>query len=468
MNRTEIKYNSWAYELYRWPSLYDYLIAHGGRGSSKTFEVTQALVIHGHHRPLRIAVAREHLKSIDESAKPELEERAARLGLIRRDCYTSLKSEINHANGTHFFFIGLSKVSEEDIKGLAQVDILWVEEAHKMSHSSWELIRPTIRKEGAIVICTYNRKYRTDAIDKFAVRNKDNPLVWVVEVNWQDNAFFTDRNNRARLLDRETEPDRYFHIWEGHYDDVSEKRKVLPYAMLQKCVDAWDRRPNPRGAFPSSGLDIADTGADRNSYAERSGPELYRLENWRGSDKWTVDKTARRAALMAETAGVSAFHYDAGGPGAGVRGPLREKPRRFAIYGCQFGGKVQAPDVTFARGRRPITQAEYFANWASQAGWAVRLRAENTVRLLKGGAVSPEKCLFINPEIKDLSDKLAVLAQPEWDDSTGKLRIAKRPKGPGEPEPPSPDDYDATILAFSNDCRKGLKGHTDAAVELNK
>ena len=456
---TEISYNEWAYELYRWPPRHDYLIAHGGRGSSKTYEVTQALVIHGHHRPLRIAVAREHLKSIDESAKPELEDRARRLGILRNDCYRAFKTSIDHANGTHFFFIGLSKVSEEDIKGLAQVDILWIEEAHKMSHSSWELIRPTIRKDGAVIIATYNRKFRSDAIDLFAARNSDNSLVWVRHVTWRDNAFFTDRNDRARLMDRETEPDRYGHIWDGLYDDHSEKRKVLPYAMLDKCVQAWKLRPKPRGAFASAGLDIADTGADSNAYAERSGPELYLMDKWKGSNRWTVDKTARHAAAMATESGVRTFHYDAGGPGAGVRGPLQEAKRPFAVRGCHFGGKVQAPDSTFVRGRKPITQAEYFANWASQAGWAVRLRAENTVRLLATGDVDPARCLFINPGIPNLPDKLRVLEQPEWDKSSGKLKIIKRPREPGQKKPPSPDDYDGVILAFSNDCRRGLKGH---------
>ena len=139
----------------------------GGRGSSKTYEVTQALAIKGHQQPLRIGVAREHLKSIDESAKPELEERMRSLGLLRPGCYGPTRSFIDHPNGTHFFFIGLSKLSEEDIKGLAMVDILWVEEAHRMSHSSWTLLDPTIRKENAQIWATWNPKYRTDAIDKF-------------------------------------------------------------------------------------------------------------------------------------------------------------------------------------------------------------------------------------------------------------------------------------------------------------
>ena len=71
--RTVIRYNPWAEELYQPSGLYDFNIIGGGRGSSKTYEITQAIGVRGHQEPLRICVAREHLKSIDESAKPELE-----------------------------------------------------------------------------------------------------------------------------------------------------------------------------------------------------------------------------------------------------------------------------------------------------------------------------------------------------------------------------------------------------------
>ena len=142
----------WAEKLW---SPKDYKVIRGGRGSGKTYEVTRALAIMGHQRPLTICVAREHLKSISKSALPELEARMKELGLIRPDCYTVTREGIRHANGTVFWFIGISSVSEEDIKGLALVDICWVEEAHMMSTSSWLILRPTIRKDGSRTCLLY-------------------------------------------------------------------------------------------------------------------------------------------------------------------------------------------------------------------------------------------------------------------------------------------------------------------------
>ena len=452
--------NKWARPLYKRHGDLDarYVLVDGGRGSSKTFEISQALTIKGHLDALRICVAREHLKSIQESAKIELEDRARHMGIIGPLAYTFAEHKIDHSNGTHFFFISLSKLSEEDIKGLSLVDIIWIEEAHTMSARSWELLRPTIRKPGSQIICSWNPRYRTDAIADFMERVKDEPRVWYRRVNFNDNRYFTPELEEERLLMQRTEPERYDHIWLGEYDDASAKRKVLPYALLDKCVEAWHKHRPARGAFAAAGLDVADTGVDKNALAIRAGPELFHLETWRGSQNFTPSDTVKKAKEACDDNSVRWLRYDAGGPGAGVRGPMRDLRPSFQVRGVQFGGKVELPEVTFIRrgtgGSK--TNEQYFRNWASQAGWALRIRANNTQRLLDGENINPDLCLFINPEIPNLKRTLAAMAQPEWDDKNGKLKIEKQPREPGESEPPSPDEYDAAIMAFAGDLARPL------------
>ena len=446
----------WAQNLYQFPSPYDYKILYGGRGSSKTYEATRALITLAHNTPLRICVAREHQVSIKESAQPELKARADEMGLLRPDCFTVTNWAIDHANGSHIFFRGLSSVSEEDLKGMAMVDIVWVEEAHKMSHSSWEILRPTIRKDNAEIWATFNPKYRTDAIWKFSQRKND-PAMWTRRVRWRDNINFTDRNNRDRMRDKKENPERYAHIWDGEPDDASAARKVIPMALLNLCVEHWDKRPQPRGAIVTSGLDVADTGADYNAFTLRSGPELFAFARWRGSLTFTTSETARKAAKLAGDEDTAALYYDIGGPGAGIRGPMLETDPDFSVRGCHFGGKVLGPKRNFTRGAKPKTNEQYFFNWAAQAGWHLRLRAEMTQRLVKGEPIDPHDCLFINPDLPYLEDFLAELGQPEFDDSTGKMRINKQPHGPGEQPPPSPDGYDSAIMAFSHDIQSGLR-----------
>ena len=326
-----------------------------------------------------------------------------------------------------------------------------------MSHSSWELLRPTIRKRDAEIWATFNPKYRTDAIWKFVEASKTDPGVWTRRVNWRDNLFFTPRNNRDRIRDNRNNPERYPHIWEGEPDDASAARKVVPRALLQICVDAWEKRPKPRGAIITAGLDVADTGADYNAFTLRSGPELFLFDRWRGSQAFTTSDTARKAAAQATEADAQSLYYDIGGPGAGIRGPMSELGVKFSVRGCHFGGKVLGPTRHFTRGSRPKTNEQYFFNWAAQAGWHIRIRAEMTQRLANGEDVNPHECLFIDPNLPHLEDVLAEMAQPEYDDSTGKMRIDKQPHGPGEQKPPSPDGWDSAIMAFSHDIQSGLR-----------
>ncbi len=450
-----VRASEWAGDLYRPHGTWDmdYVLIHGGRGSSKTYEISQALTVKAFNQKLRIAVAREHLKSIEESAKVEIEDRIRNLALPG---FRIGQAKIDHEiTESHFFFIGLSKMSEEDIKGLALVDIVWVEEAHRMSHASWELLRPTIRKEKSQIWASWNPKYRTDAIAKFEAEMKDDTRVWTRKVNWSQNAFFPEKSNRDRRRDKVSDPERYAHIWEGEYDDVSAKRKVLPFALLRTCVDAWDKRPT-RGAFIDGGLDVADTGTDKNALCVRCGPELFRFETWRGSQSFTPSDTARKAKRIMDDYNTARFYYDAGGVGAGVRGPMIEAEPDFVVRGVNFGGKVDAPTMLYIRGGhgKTKTNEEYFRNWGSQAGWLLRVRANNTQALMNGDDIDPEKCLFINPEIKNLEDVLAEMAQPEWDDDTGKLKIEKQPREPGETKPPSPDCFDAARLAFAKDASR--------------
>ena len=121
-----------------------------------------ALVVQAHQRPLRIACVREHQRAIKDSAKRTLELQIQRAHL--GGSYKSTRENITNDNGSYFFFAGMSTVSEEDIRGWEDVDIVWVEEAHRMSHTSWEILRNTIRKPGAEIWFSFNPKNRYDPV----------------------------------------------------------------------------------------------------------------------------------------------------------------------------------------------------------------------------------------------------------------------------------------------------------------
>ena len=428
-----------------------------------THEFTQALAYRGAMAPLRICVAREHLRSIDESAKPELEARMQTMGLIHKDAWTPYRTSIDHVNGSHIFFIGLSKVSEEDIKGLALVDILWIEEAQRMSRASWILIRPTIRKDGAQIWASYNATRYDDAIYEFAHGNKDDPLVLFKQISFRDNAFFTGRNERDRLRDKRDDPDLYQHIWEGVPFGDGDARKVLTYNMVQDCIKAWEKYVGTEdGAWRKfgridAGLDVADTGTDRNALVARCGPCMIHAERF--NSEIPAD-TARRGDNWCREHGVRRMYYDTQPAGA-IRGPLTELSRKegkrpYGARGVNFGGEVQGKETEF---NNQVTNEQMFYNRSAQMYWGLHMRARNTQRLMSGRSdIDPADCLFINPDILNHRDNrrflVRQLSQPIWEETTaGKTKIEKQPKEAEgrSTKLPSPDLADAAALAYSAD-----------------
>ena len=446
--RTTVRYNPWAEELYQPSGLYDFNMVGGGRGSSKTYEITQAIAYRGHQEPLRIAICREHLNSIKESAKPELDERIRALGLERPDCYTIHDTSIDHANGTHIFWQGLSKSSEEDIKGL-KANIVWVEEAHAASGRSWELLRPTVRADESLIIASFNPTLRTDAVYKWTEENKYDPYVWYRHVTYRDNMFFTARNDRERLREQENEPERYQHIWEGKTDDGDADTLVLAYGVLDKCVKAWKEGLAPPvidAPVCDGGLDLAYGGPDKCALIIRRGPVVESLDMWPGIAGYLTPAASRAHTGLAEADAYS-LYYDATG-GDTIMGEFMRLDPNYRVLPVNFGGKVAGPGVMYEPRR---TNEQVFARRNAQMAFNLRLRANRTVRLMNGDTdVDPATCLFIRSDIPRLEQYLSELTQPKYrsNPTTGKIEIDKR----GDENKKSPDSYDATALAFARDC----------------
>jgi phage terminase large subunit len=79
-------------------------------------------------------------------------------------CWGSTKSPktaIRGKNGTEFAFAGL-KNNIANIKSYEGVDICWVEEAQTTSRLSWNVLIPTIRKQGSEIWISFNPELETD------------------------------------------------------------------------------------------------------------------------------------------------------------------------------------------------------------------------------------------------------------------------------------------------------------------
>lgn len=198
-----------------------YKACYGGRGSAKSWSVAKALLVLAARQPLRILCAREIQKSIKDSVKRLLDDQISSMGLS--GFYKTLDAEIRGKNGSLFRFAGL-RTNPDNIKSMEGLDIAWVEEAHKMSKESYEILYPTLRKKNSELWFTWNPNNENDPVDRLFRGKNPPPGSFIQEVNYDSNPFFPDELRAAMEWDRKRDIDLYNHVWRGEYKKMSEAR----------------------------------------------------------------------------------------------------------------------------------------------------------------------------------------------------------------------------------------------------
>jgi len=190
-----------------------YKVAHGGRGGAKSWAFADALLIQGLQSPLRIGCFREIQKSIKDSVHKLLGDRIKAHGL--GDFYEVQQTTIKGRNGTEFLFGGLQDHTVDSIKSYEGLDRAWVEEGQSVSKRSWDILIPTIRKDGSEIWVSFNPELDTDETWKRFVEQPPTDSV-VAVVNYRDNPWFPAvleqerRDAQARMPKAD-----YENIWEG-------------------------------------------------------------------------------------------------------------------------------------------------------------------------------------------------------------------------------------------------------------
>ncbi len=221
-----------------------YKAYYGGRGSGKSHSIATALVLLAAQRPLRVLAAREIQRSIRDSSQRLLDDRIAALGLGGR--YRSSEAAIRGRNGSLFLFAGL-RSNPESIKSVEGIDIAWVEEAASVSQLSLDILIPTIRKPGSELWFSWNPRQPSDPVDSMFRGGPARPDAIVRRVSFSDNPWFPAVLDAERLWDRNRDPEKYAHIWEGAYQKHAETRVFRNWR-----IDSLDV---PDGTRPYFGAD---------------------------------------------------------------------------------------------------------------------------------------------------------------------------------------------------------------------
>ena len=190
---------------------YRYKCFHGGRGSGKSWTFATVLILRAAEKPLRVLCTRETMSSIRESVHQLLSDRIHALGMA--DQFIIGTAAIRHENGSEFIFAGL-RHNVSQIRSLEGIDIAWVEEAANISHSSWEILTPTVRKDGSEIWISFNPVLETDATyERFVKRPQPNSLVKYV--TYRDNPWFPSELAREAAELRTRDPDAFQHVYLG-------------------------------------------------------------------------------------------------------------------------------------------------------------------------------------------------------------------------------------------------------------
>lgn len=229
-----------------------YKAVYGGRGSGKSHSIARILLALAAQKPLRIACAREIQKSIRDSVHKLIGD-IVRETPAFAEFYQVQETRIIGANGSEFIFIGL-KHNTRDLKSLEGVDICWIEEAENVSEKSYEILIPTIRKDGSEIWASFNVRNVTDpTYRRFVSQAGDDTTA--KKVSWRDNPFFPqvlrDEMEKLQRLDHVA----YLHIWEGEPDErrnghvygsqiakMRDQGRItkVPYDPSSEVFTAWD------------------------------------------------------------------------------------------------------------------------------------------------------------------------------------------------------------------------------------
>jgi phage terminase large subunit len=205
----------------------------------------------GMQSKLRIVCGREIQKSIKDSVHKLLSD------IIREHNLTSfyniLETEIRGKNGTEFSYVGL-KHNVRGIKSLEGVDKFFIEEAENVSDGSYEILIPTIRKEGSEIWAAFNVKNISDPTYRRFITDAGDDTI-AVKTSWRDNPFFPDVLRKEMEKLKQSDYEAYMHIWEGAPDTrrsgavyakqlakAREEGRItkVPYDPSCEVFTAWD------------------------------------------------------------------------------------------------------------------------------------------------------------------------------------------------------------------------------------
>lgn len=422
-------------------------ILYGGRASSKSWDAAGFAIYLANRYNLRFLCVRQIQNKIEQSVYALLKIQIERFGLKDNFKITDNKI-INKRTGAEFMFYGLWRHIDE-IKSIESVDVLWSEESHALTEGQWEILEPTIRKEGSECWLIFNPALVSDFVwQNFVINPPKNTLVR--KINYTENGFLSRTALEVIESKKERDPDTFPHVYLGEPRQDNDD-SVIKASWVNACIDAHLKIPN----FDDSGteflgFDIADSGSDKCATISRKGGIAYHCDEWKGLEDELL-KSCTRAYNTARKSDAKII-YDAIGVGATAGSKFKElgykKYEKFVA-----GGAVLFPEKLYAP---KITNKDMFCNLKSQAWWGVADRMRTTYQVVMAiannkpiPAHNKDDLISISSDIDNLEKLKMELSSPlRVFDNHGKVMVEKK-EDMLKRGLPSPNIADAFIMAYA-------------------
>lgn len=426
-------------------------ILYGGRASSKSWDAAGMAIFLSNKYKLRFLCVRQLQNKIEESVYSLLKIQIERFGL--QENFRVLDNKIiNKKTGSEFLFYGLWRHITE-IKSIESIDVLWSEESHALTETQWEVLEPTIRKEGSECWIIFNPNLVSDFVwQNFVVDPPANTIVR--HINYNENPFLSDTALNVIYDKKRRDPDGFGHIYDGmpRLDDDS---SIIKASWVEAAIDAHILLGISDVGRSFMGFDVADAGKDKCALIHRKGIIAKWGDEWKAKEDELL-KSATRA--YGEALERDAFiNYDATGVGAGAGAKFNElnEEKQQSVKHNRFmaGGGVFDPDRMYTD---KLSNKDFFANLKAQSWWLVADRFRLTyqvIQAMKNGTEVPkhsqEDLISISSDMPNLHRLKVELSVPMRDeDRLGRVMVESK-KDLAKREVKSPNIADAFVMAYA-------------------
>lgn len=199
----------------------------GGRGSGKTYALTQFLIYKAVTEQCRILCLREFSNSqkaslinefkaliLEQDLEAHFKERLDLAPKERAVKILGAEIQFKH-NGSQILFAGINDNTAMNLKSISNINYCWVEESDFLTEYAYNILKPTIRAKNSKLFYTFNPRDKDAFIYQKALANNDE-LCKCVKVNYYDNLEFPEVLDIDREQNKKTmPPELYAHIWLG-------------------------------------------------------------------------------------------------------------------------------------------------------------------------------------------------------------------------------------------------------------